>query len=281
MIAIFIILAFPFVSMAEELLEGMAYIPAGEFIMGNDEGDIEKMGGIVAVDEMPKRKVYLKAFYIDRYEVTNLKYKGYLDSLKKKGVKAFSHYNDKGIPIPNRWHRETYPDGEDQYPVVDVDWYMGNKYCEAMGKRLPTEEEWEKAARGTDDRIYPWGNDYKPDYSNNREYWQGKTMNIEEWRPFPVGSFKKDVSLYGVYDMAGNVMERTSSLYRPYPGNNLKREIFDKEVYVLRGGAFNTLLYEFGRTTSRHFRKPTDSYSAQAELHSDTNIGFRCAKGAE
>lgn len=274
--------SFPFISFSGQSPEDMVYIPAGEFVMGSDESVADKIGGIVPVDEMPKRKVYLKAFYVDKYEVTNKKYKEYLDSLKAKGIKSFSHYNDEGIPIPDRWSLEMYPEGEDNFPVVDVDWYMANKYCEAHGKRLPTEEEWEKAARGTDGRIYPWGNDYKPEYSNNREYWEKvKGVKMTEGKPFPVGSFKKDVSPYGVYDMSGNALEWTSSLYRPYQGNELKRDIFSKEVYVLRGGTFNALPYEFGRASSRHFRQPTDSRSAHAGWHSDMNIGIRCVKDAE
>ncbi len=304
-LSISIILAFPVISMAGSTPEGMVYIPAGEFIMGNDERDIDKMGGIVAIDETPKRNVYLKAFYIDKYEVTNRQYKEYIDLLKKRGVKAFSHYNDEGIPIPDRWSYDTYPEGEEHYPVIDVDWYMANKYCEAMGKRLSTEEEWEKAARGTDGRVYPWGNDYRPDYSNNRAYWEGKNKKLKEqkpsgiwdallgivgknrkpeaarWRWLPVGSFEKDVSPYGAYDMAGNVFEWTSSLYRPYQGNTLKRDIFKAEVYVIRGGGYNALPYEYGRTTSRHFRQPSDNSSAVAAWHTDMNIGIRCVKDAE
>ena len=262
--------------------EGMVYIPAGEFTMGNDVTDDRKrMGGTLATNETPKRKVYVKAFFIDKYEVTNRQYKEYLDALKKMEIKAFSHYTDEGIPIPDRWSVESYPEGEDDYPVVDVDWYMANKYCAWKGKRLPAEEEWEKAARGTDGRIYPWGDDYEPGYSNNREYWHTKFKDpaemVKRWRERPVGSFERDVSPYGVYDMVGNAFEWTVNLYRPYPGNDSKNDIFKKDVYVLRGGAFTTFVYEYGRTTSRHFRQPTDSRSAHADWHTNMDIGFRCA----
>src|SRR3990170_6984773 len=94
---------------AAEVPEGMAYIPEGEFIMGNDGTDLKKMGGGVAPHEMPQRKVRLKAFFMDRYEVTNKQYKEYINALKKMGVTAFGHYTDEGIPIPDRWSLEDYP----------------------------------------------------------------------------------------------------------------------------------------------------------------------------
>lgn len=278
-ILIFLVFALSSVSAAaEQKSVEMIYIPAGEFIMGSEGTDRTKMGGIIAVDEIPQQRVSLKAFYIDKYEVTNIRYKAYLDSLKVEGITAFSHYDDEGIPIPDRWSVEDYPEGEGYYPVVDVDWYMSNRYCQAQGKRLPTEAEWEKAARGTDGRLYPWGEDYQVGYSNNREHWE--KLGRKVYNTVPVGTFEKDVSPYGVHDMAGNVLEWTSSLYRAYPGSTLERDIFKREVYVLRGGAYNSLLFEFGRTTSRHYRSPTDSRAAHADWHSDMNIGLRCARDA-
>ncbi len=260
----------------------MVYVPAGEFTMGNDGKNLAVSDEVLPDNEMPSRQVNLKAFYFDKYEVTNLEYKAYIDSLEKKGIKAFSHYNEAGIPIPDRWARESYPVGEDNHPVVDVDWYMANKYCESKDKRLPTEAEWEKAARGTDARVYPWGNEYKPEYSNNRSYWEitlGKKGDFGV--PMPIGSFKTDVSPYGAFDVAGNAMEWTSTPYRPYPGGIMQEPQHEGEIYVLRGGAHNTIISEFGRTTTRHYRGPTDDRSPHADWHTDMNIGFRCAKDAE
>ncbi|MBI5235025.1 MAG: SUMF1/EgtB/PvdO family nonheme iron enzyme [Deltaproteobacteria bacterium] len=291
LVAIVFMLVIPVLSLSKETPSGMVYISAGEFIMGNDGSDLVVTKGNESVDEAPRHVVNLKAFYIDKYEVTNKQYKAFLNTLQRLGVKRFSHYNDDGvpvpdrwvietevdgkstdIPIPDRWSLETYPPDEADYPVVDVDWYMASKYCSVNGKRLPAEEEWEKAARGTDGRIFPWGNVYKIGVSNNQESWE---INLEHM--VDVGRMKEDVSPYGVHDMAGNAMEWTSSLYRPYPGSNLDRDIFKLEKYVLRGGASNTYLYEFGRTTARHFRGPTDNRDAHADWHTDMNIGFRCA----
>lgn len=267
------------------LPEGMVYVPAGEFMMGSDEGDRERVSSFVAINEMPRHMVNLKTFYIDKYEVTNRQYKMFLDELKAKGIKAFEYYNDDGVPVPDRWsvrwRGNLYPDGEGDYPVVDVDWYMAGKYCESLGKRLPSEEEWEKAARGTDGRAYPWGDEYAVGYSNNREYWQAMKKELRDWRAFNVGSFEKDVSPYGAYDMGGNAFEWTSSLFRPYPGSDFFIPAYNLRRYVLRGGAFNMLSHEYGRTASRASRSPTDSMAAHADWHTDMNIGFRCVRDAE
>ncbi len=125
-----LIVLVPAFSVAAAPPEGMAYIPAGEFRMGNDGKHPDSTLGVEPADEMPERKVVLKPFHIDRYEVTNKNYRDYLDELKEKGITAFSHYEDDGVPVPDRWSLETYPPGEENHPVVDVDWYMAVKYCE-------------------------------------------------------------------------------------------------------------------------------------------------------
>ncbi|MBI5234704.1 MAG: SUMF1/EgtB/PvdO family nonheme iron enzyme [Deltaproteobacteria bacterium] len=266
---------------------GMALVPAGEFMMGNDATDpLERMGGIQAINEMPKRKVYVKAFYMDRYEVTNLEYKVFIENLKKGGVRALAQYINDGIPVPDHWSKETgtFKYGQERHPVIDVDWYMANLYCLMRGKRLPTEEEWEKAARGIDERIYPWGNEYGRDLAATREVCDDKGLHFNACRPFEVGSFKKDVSIYGISDMAGNAMEWTATRYAPYPGApvaNSVRFTPEENVMTLRGGAHDTLLFEFGRTTARHFRRATDMMEAHADWHTDMNVGFRCVMDAE
>src|SRR3990172_1011602 len=199
----------------------MVLIPAGEFIMGGDESH-GTVGIEVGVDVMPARKVYLKSFHIDRYEATNGQYKKFLDGT--------------GNPAPILWGPryagQQYPPIRDNDPVSDVKWYEADAYCRWLGKRLPTEEEWEKAARGTDGRKFPWGNEWKDGIANTLEYFEKKQKpGIKAYlhTVAEVGRFKEDVSPYGIYDMGGNVMEWTSSWYNPYPGSALKRDTFGEK----------------------------------------------------
>src|SRR3990172_5037164 len=110
-------------------------------------------------------------------------------------------------PAPPYWTQRAYPEGKASHPVTNVTWYSAGIYCVWAGKRLPTEAEWEKAARGPGGNKYPWGNEYDEKKAN---LFKGKTV--------PAGSFETDKSYYGVYDMGGNVMEWTDSWYEPYPG---------------------------------------------------------------
>lgn len=287
--------------------ESMLLIPAGEFIMGSGEG-AGRMGIDYGVDEIPQRKVFVKEFYIDRVEVTNAEYKEYLSYLFKNKVRL-PFYEDIGIPIPEDWrymtnqssvisHQSktqnadtdtfsyTYKEGMENHPVSDVDWYMANGYCQWKGKRLPAEEEWEKAARGTDGRIYPWGNEENNGYANTRtrvishqsSFTSQKTVNTDTGKA-PAGFFTKDISPYGVYDMGGNVAEWTSSLYRPYPGSPVaERDAFKREMYVVRGGSYLINAHESARTSARYYMLPTRMPRAADAWHGDGMVGFRCAK---
>lgn len=207
---------------------GMVLVPAGEFTMG-------KAGG--APDEQPRRKVTVDAFYIDKYEVTNAEF-----------AEVFpEHRFDK---------RET------RFPVTGVTWQQARAYAEAVGKRLPTEVEWEKAARGVDAREYPWGNTFNPDLCNSSE--------ARENGPVRVGSYRNAVSPYGAMDMAGNVYEWTSDWYEPYPGNEIISVEYGQVYRVLRGGSYMT--DQFGvRCARRHYARPD---AARADY------GFRCAMDA-
>jgi formylglycine-generating enzyme required for sulfatase activity len=299
----------------------MLLIPASEFIMGSGEGN-GKMGIDYGVDEIPQRKIFVKEFYIDRYEVTNAEYKEYLLHLIKNRVRL-PFYEDIGIPIPEDWRypdtRHQTPDtrlvtddlvtgdmvtfplyreGTENHPVSDVDWYMANSYCQWKGKRLPTEEEWEKAAKGTDGRKYPWGDEENMGYANTRKQKTedkkmrssedeknnistSQLLNIStsELHTMPVGSFQKDVSPYGVHDMGGNVAEWTSSLYRPYPDSPVaERDVFKREFYVVRGGSYLIAANESARTTARYYMLPTRMPRAADAWHGDGMVGFRCAK---
>ena len=289
--------------------KGMLLIPAGEFIMGSGEGAGlspksligEKIGIDYGVDEIPQRKVFVKEFYIDKYEVTNVEYREYLKYLVKNRV-SLPFYEDIGIPVPEDWVYSrgetvaagfslrddatvkvaaTYKEGMENNPVSDVDWYMASGYCQWKGKRLPTEEEWEKAARGTDGRIYPWGNEENKGYANTKPLTSplpsGERVGVRG--TVAAGFFTKDVSPYGVHDMGGNLAEWTSSLYRPYQGSPVaEREAFKREFYVVRGGSYLINAHESARGAARYYMLPTRMPRAADAWHGDGMVGFRCAK---
>lgn len=168
--------------------EGMVHVPAGEFIMGSDP-DVDPMTD--ALDELPQHKVFLDAYFIDKHEVSNADY--------SKFVEATGHRNSIFWDNPKFNH----PD----QPVVGVTWGDAAAYAEWIGKRLPTEAEWEKAARGTDGRIWPWGNEFDPtkcNFDDERKFdghLDGFAMAA------PVKSFKQGASPYGALNMVGNVAE--------------------------------------------------------------------------
>jgi formylglycine-generating enzyme required for sulfatase activity len=217
----------------------MVYIPAGEFIMGSEEGP---------PNEGPVHKVHLKAFYIDKYEVTNLQYRRFffIDIHRQP-----SYPYDRSL-------------GGDQQPVVGISWFDAYEYCKWAGKRLPTEAEWEKAARGTEGLIYPWGNQWQPNHANSARSEFGK--------PVEVGDYPKGVSPYGVFDMAGNVWEWCNDYYdENYYGTSPSQNPAGPKqgkLRVLRGGSWfdePAIL----RTTTRRGENPNVRLS---------NIGFRCAR---
>ncbi|MFQ5600865.1 MAG: formylglycine-generating enzyme family protein [Candidatus Krumholzibacteriia bacterium] len=167
-------------------VEGMILIPAGEFKMGSSSED-----RFADSDEKPQRIVHLPAFYIDQFEISNLDYKRFIDAV--------------GYPPPPGWKDGNYAEGADFFPVYDVSWWEAAAYARWAGKRLPTEAEWEKAARGTDGRRFPWGNESSDDMANSGPGYA------------PINAFLEGASVYGVVNMAGNVAEWTSSVYEPYP----------------------------------------------------------------
>jgi formylglycine-generating enzyme required for sulfatase activity len=199
----------------------MILIPAGEFLMGSppEEGNS---------DEHPQHTVYLDAFYIDKYEVTNAQYKKFMDAT---GHAAPSWWNDNNFNKPEQ-------------PVVGVTWFDAEAYCKWANKRLPTEAEWEKAARGTVGRRYPWGNEV-PNAGGiwRANYYIGEN-GVDDGFQYaaPVGSFPAGVSPYGIHDMAGNVLEWVADwydggYYSVSPKNNPKGPN-SGSVRVLRGGAW-------------------------------------------
>ena len=175
----------------------MVLIPEGSFPMGVPHGDRD--GGR---DEYPRHDVFVNDFYIDKFELTNSRYLEF--------VKATNHrvpQNPKNA-TRNLWEGDTITESLADRPVVNVDWADAQAYCQWAGKRLPTEAEWEKAAKGTADRRFPWGNvEPTNKHLNFNQQWIGeKTL-------MPVGSYELGKSPFGVYDMAGNVWEWVNDWY--------------------------------------------------------------------
>jgi len=239
--------------------QGMVLIPEGYFWMGSTEKD-GLIGIDVGVDEIPKQKIFLPSFYLDQFEVTNRAYKIFVD------------VTQRGNKIPGYWVKGSYPLGSGDEPVSDTDWFDAYAYCDWTGKRLPSEREWEKAARGNDGRIWPWGNQIQDGAANTaNEGW--------EWKR-PIGSYDLDTSPFGVYDMAGNVREWTSSWYEAYPGSRLKRNAFGKSFRVIKGGSYA----DSGAMTRLAHRiavRATHDPDGDRTWHTDYANGFRCAKDIE
>ncbi len=230
----------------------LIYIPAGEFTMGSNHGDS---------DEKPVHKVYLDGYYIGKYEVTNRQYKKFCDATGYPYPTP-----DPGFPGMDNYF-ENYPD----YPVVNETWYGAVAYCKWAGLRLPTEAEWEKAARGTDGRKYPWGNSESG--TNKANYWIGDNGQDDSYHyTSPVGSFPRGISPYGCYDMAGNAFEWCSdgydaNYYRHSPYKNPKGPASDS-FRVNRGGSWRFSVWEI-RCSFRNW--PAPDYRRK-------DFGFRVAR---
>jgi formylglycine-generating enzyme required for sulfatase activity len=205
--------------------EGMVFVPPGEFLVGSDISEADQ-------NERPQRRVFARAFYIDIHEVTNAEFKQFDPS-------------------------HIYDEGQSDWPVVKVDKATAQAYAAWAGKRLPTSIEWEKAARGTDGRLYPWG-----------DVFDRKNANLGGYASLmPVGSFPSGVSPYGALDMAGNAWEWVDDLYRDkgWPGAK------SIERGIIRGGAYAYSPHH-GRTSYIGF---------ESENLTCGDLGFRCAKDAE
>jgi formylglycine-generating enzyme required for sulfatase activity len=224
------------------VLGEMVLIPAGEFVLGSSE-DKESAA-------YPEQKVNLPAYWIDKYEVTNSQF---LDFAIKTG------YQGEGAKEGKDWRSFFSPD-KGKFPVLFITWNDAKTYCESQGRRLPTEEEWEKAARGPDGRRFPWGNTWDNAKSNTYE------SGLRD--PQEVGRFD-EVSSYGVHDMLGNVQEWTSSWYKAYKGNPKKGENFGERYRVLRGAS------------ARIYGSRAHLWDRSAYLPKSLyDFGCRCAKDA-
>jgi formylglycine-generating enzyme required for sulfatase activity len=222
----------------------MVVVPAGEFTMGSPTGDL---------DEQPAHQVYVDAFSMDKYEVTVGQYAAFLQAT--------------GVTSPSDWMTMNQP-AHLKHPVANVDWTDAVAYCKWVGKRLPTEAEWEKAARGTDGRLYPWGND--PPTPRHANY--GKTGLHNHGALASVGTLKDGKSPYGIYDMAGNVWEWVSDWYDNdyYKNSPLQNPTGPSsgESKVLRGGSWDS--------DPPHLRSALRYFHRSAHRHKD--YGFRCVK---
>lgn len=244
----------------------MRLVPEGEFIMGsNAEEGFAKCQEYRTdclldwyTDESPSHSVYLNKFYIDKFEVTNKLYKNCVNSGACNPPEKISSETRS-----NYYESSNF----DNYPVTYIDWYKAKAYCEWRGARLPTEAEWEKAARGTDGRILPWGEGLDCNHAN---YWRSNTDGACKGDTVPVGSYENGKSPYGVYDMLGNVWEWVSSLYLPYPYdvNDGREDLSASGLRVAHGDSFiNFDVYI--RTTDRINMDP---------LSTDSDFGIRCAR---
>ncbi|MDX2253184.1 MAG: formylglycine-generating enzyme family protein [Nitrospira sp.] len=231
----------------------MVTIPAGEFLMGNPEGKGRD-------DERPQRSVYLDEFAIDQVEVTNERYMAFVNSI-----------GHRTPPNPYGTGPLQSIKGIEQLPVVQTTWYDAKAYCSWAKKRLPTEAEWEKAARGTDGRIFPWGNEPPAAKRANfdREWEEEHTLR-------PVGSLPDGDSPYGVKDMAGNAREWVSDwydaeYYHHAPNRNPQGPDKKGVVRSIRGGSWHSPASDI--TTSARGR---GGFALQTH-----GTGFRCARSLE
>jgi serine/threonine-protein kinase len=181
----------------------MVHAPAGDFYMGSSDEDANADG-----DEKPMHLVYLDDFWIDKYEVTNEQFARFLNAEGNQEEDGVNWVNieDEGSNIVYEGGQYEPRSGYEDHPVTYVSWHGALSYCQWTGKRLPTEAEWEKAARGTDGRIWPWGNDWDEDKVNSRDAGPGHTT--------AVGGYPDGVSPYGCMDMAGNAWEWVADWYQ-------------------------------------------------------------------
>ncbi len=233
--------------------DGMVPVPAGWFLMGSDPG-LDRVAG---PQEQPRHSVYLDAFEIDQFEVSNAHYLRFVLATK--------------AAVPPYWKGDPFPDKMAPHPVIGVSWHEADTYCRWVGKRLPTEAEWEKAARGTDGRLYPWGNEL-PGWLRTNIAHPGSKRGIRYPPLANVNRYERGVSPYGVYQMAGNVAEWVADwfdpdYYRRGPAEN-PRGPARGEDKVFRGGSWNEDP-EVARSAGRGSYPP--DYRSYL-------IGFRCAR---
>jgi cytochrome c-type biogenesis protein len=256
----------------------MVFIPAGQFIFGTnltDESGLNASMGIpkpLYQDAHPEQKPFLKGFYIDRFEVTHRRYQKFLEDLPthpeyKVMIEKLGYYSS-----PKGWQKTQFPEGQDNHPVVWVSWFDAANFCQWAGKRLPTEKEWERAARGTQGQAYPWGDTFERDRANLPNKIGSKVALSK------VGAFPKGATPEGVEDLVGNAWEWIDGDYAPYTNNTFQFEDFNQGYKVIRGASVSDIghfpgefyakvLKEFARAGYRQYADPSQGAS---------DVGFRC-----
>jgi formylglycine-generating enzyme required for sulfatase activity len=222
--------------------QGMVFVPGGTFKMGRNDGDNY---------EGPAHDVTVDPFYIDKFEVTCQEYQLFIDKEKR--------------PAPQGWRNGKYPADAAGLPVTGVSWVEADAYARWAGKRLPTEKEWEFAARGTDGRLYPWGKEWKPENVNAAGSGPG--------RPTEVGLHPKGASPFEALDMVGNVWEWTADSIHSYEGGSIPEDSLPasrrNSQKVLRGGCYLSNAQQATTTYRRGWPEQGADYE---------QTGFRCAK---
>lgn len=299
-------------NMPAAAVSDMVLIPAGKFMMGSDrvdDGGLQQRYGFeqpLFLNEHPRHSVHTAAYYIDRLEVTNGQYQAFVAATGREVPFDWTQnaYNLSDAKLQSahvdnlRWiatdyfkldqdtrvmSREALLDAmlvmqreRDVLPVAGVSWFDANSFCRWQDKRLPTEIEWEKAARGEAGQVYPWGNDWRLDLVNSGELAEGDVVLL------PVGTMVGDRSPYGVMDMAGNVSEWTADWYAAYLVDQRSGksgaagveadEYYGKRHRVLRGGGAG-----MGHYALSVFFRAAHRAHASPEMTSN-DVGFRCAR---
>jgi formylglycine-generating enzyme required for sulfatase activity len=257
----------------------MVLVPAGEFIMGDDRGEDQVR---------PRRNVHVESFYIDKWEVTNAQYQRFLEWVEEHSDRTVRHphqpaqkdhtprywkpfrpplLQQTGMARLQHFNEETFRHPE--HPVVGVDWYDAYAYAKWAGKRLPTEAEWEKAARGTDGRIWPWGNEWDFAKCNSGGYeWKGERDGFIY--SAPAKHYPGGLSPWGCYNMAGNVLEWTADVFDDQDTRD--RAVSDAQTtMVVKGGGSNSYPSAVRGAARKKYEKEFRYFA----------LGFRCAKDPE
>lgn len=212
---------------------------------------IEKRYKYFSMAETPQQRQTLPSFWISKYPVTNQQYFDFLNAMP-------------GHPPPSHWEGKSFFDELANHPITHVSWYDAVTYARWRGGRLPSEFEWEKAARGNHKWDYPWGNKFDSEKCNAQ-------LDLDGFKTTPVGIFPEGASVFGVLDMAGNVWEWTASSFLAYPGHTGSEVNFDDSYYVTRGGSYwNPDIAS--RCSCRFQQDPRANYE---------NLGFRIVMSSE